>query len=181
MVGLRRVGVVVAVAVSILAVGGVAFALVDDDSMPGAAPATVTLTQGKASSGSDYTISRVADVTESGLFCYEFSTGMGVAQTCSKITGPNEKFDGRVSRAIIGTDRFISIVVPSGVESMLVATPGRESVQARSVTANGGNRLLVATIDGPPATSRTPEPDRTVQFLDDDGKVVLEAPLTGTD
>ena len=179
-----RIALIVAAIAAFLGVAGVAFALVGDDdrSVPEVpAPALGVVAQGTAPSG-PYTISKVDLDGGSTMFCYEIATKAAKAQGCTPIPDAKGQFEGKPvkpGQAVLGTDRFVSILAPDGVETMRVTT-GDDTVAARSIDIDGVGRLLVATTGGAPVTSDAPDPDRVAQFLDSQDRVVREQPLPGT-
>ncbi len=179
-----RIALIVAAIAAFLGVAGVAFALAGDDdrSVPEVpAPTLGVVAQGTAPSGSPYTISKVDLDGGSTMFCYEIATKAAKAQGCTPIPDARGQFEGKPvkpGQAVLGTDRFVSVLAPDGVEKMRVTT-GDDTVAARSIAIDGVGRLLVATTGGPLVTSDAPDPDRVAQFLDSQDRVVREQPLPG--
>lgn len=140
---------------------------------------------GVAPSGVPFSVARIDADQGSTLLCYEIATRVAKAQGCQPIPDKKGQFQGepvRPGKALLGTDRFVSIIAADGVDTMRVVTPGdnASAVEARSIDVDGVGRLLVAPIGGPPVTSEAPDPARTVQLLDVDGRVVREAPVPGS-
>lgn len=114
------------------------------------------------------------------MFCYEIATKAAKAQGCTPIPDANGEFEGKPVKAglaLLGTDRFVTILAPDGVKTMHVSTDGGNTEKARSVDVAGVGRLLVAAVGGPPVTSEAPDAERSVQFLDDQDRVVCEQAL----
>lgn len=183
-----RVALIAAVSAAFLGVAGVAFALVDgQDSTPDQIPAPVigVLAEGIAPSGNRYTISEIDANQGSTVFCFEISTAAASGQGCDAVPDRAGEYQGRPVKpgwALLGTDRFVTMLAPPDVATMRVTAPGsdKDIATVRSIEIDGVGRLLIAAYDGPPVTSETPDAERTVQLLGPDGRVVREATVGDT-
>lgn len=192
---IRRTRILSAGLIAAFAVaGGTAWAITQlDDSGPdrpptGSAPTTGTLAEGRAPSGGDYTISRLdpaefnADSTK--WFCTEIVTSASSTQGCHPAPDPDGRIDGqplKPSFALLGTDRFFSILAPEGVAAMEVQIKGEDkAAAAQSIDAASGRTLLVATLGGPMVTSRDPSTSRDyeVRLLDPNGQTIREITMS---
>jgi hypothetical protein len=179
-----RLVLTLAVAAAVLGVAGVALAIVEPGEENPAPPFPVgeELLRDIAPSGDPLKVSRVETKLDGDPFCYEISTGLGGAQGCQPLPDENGLYDGRPITPgwlQLGTDRFVTIVAPTGVDGMRVSTPDSEtsSVEARMIPVDNVGRLLLATFSGPPVTSERPEPAHRVELLDSNGQVVREFTL----
>lgn len=172
---------ILAVAAAVLGVAGVAVAIVQtgEENPTPPFPVGEELLRDVAPSGDPLTVSRVETKLDGDPFCYEISTGLGGSQGCQLLPDENGLYDGRPIAPgwlQLGTDRFVTIIAPKGVDGMRVSTPGSEtpSVEARAIPVDNVGRLLLATFSGPPVTSERPEPAHRVELIDSNGQVVRE-------
>jgi hypothetical protein len=183
---IRRLHVIpiAVIGAAVLGVAGVALAVVGDDGRDVIAPVTTlgVVAGGTAPSGKPYTVSRIDAGRDSTMFCSETSMAEASAQGCQPIPDEDGQVGGRPlspSLRLLGTDRFISVLAPKGVDGMRVTTPGSDApdVSAHAIEVDGAGRLLLATVGGAPVTSDAPDPERVVQLLDSRGRVVQELPV----
>jgi hypothetical protein len=180
---MKRLHVGIIVVLLAVGVAGVAFAvgLEDDDPAPKLPRATTTLAEGQASDGK-YTISAVDTEPDSTMFCFEIATERQRGHGCVPVP-PAGDLDAEAlmpRRTLLGTDRFASLLAPKGVEGMRVVDPGGEVIaEARAVSIERFGQLLVATWGGEIVTSRRPDPDRTLELIDEHGEVVGAVPFPG--
>lgn len=166
--------------------GGTAWALAEggDAGPVGPAPTKGILAQGTAPSGNDYVISRIdagdlgMDPTE--MFCTEIKTSVSRTQGCELIPDQLEGDNGqsiRPSMALLGPDRFITVIAPAEATAMEVGVEGQtKRTRSRSIDAGEAGKLLVVVVSGASVTSRDPSTSRTydVRLLGADGKTVHE-------
>jgi len=154
--------------------GGTAWAVAQTDDSGPDRPTTMPVptdgrvAEGALPSGGEYTISRVdparfnADPTR--WFCTEIVTRASGTQGCDPVPDEDGRLDGeplRPSYALLGTDRFFSIIAPQGVTSMEVRIQGQaKATSARAIDAGPVGELLVAVVAGPMVTSRDPATSR---------------------
>jgi hypothetical protein len=127
----RRRTFLVGLAAAFAVAGSTAWAVTQADdpgpdrptSLP--APTSGTVAEGTAPSGGSYTVSRIdpaefkADPTQ--WFCTEIVTAAAGAQGCHPVPDKDGRIDGqplRPSFALLGTDRFFSVIAPEGVAAM---------------------------------------------------------------
>lgn len=173
------------------AAGGTAWAVTQADDpgpdRPTKAPVPTSgkVAEGTAPSGGSYTVSRVdpaefkADRTQ--WFCTEIVTPASGTQGCHPVPDKGGRIDGqpvRPSYALLGTDRFFSIIAPEGVTAMEVRIKGQsKATAARSIDAGpAAGKLLVAVVGGPMVTSRDPATSRDyeLRLLGPHGETVQE-------
>jgi hypothetical protein len=147
-------------------------------------PTSGKVAEGRAPSGTDYTIFRIdpaqfkADPMK--WFCTEIVTEASSTRGCDPAPDAEGNFDGRPlkpSFALLGTDRFFSIIAPEGVTAMEVHVRGQSAATtSRSIEAGPGGKLLVALVGGPQVTSRDPSSSRDyeVRLLGSDDTTVSE-------
>ena len=113
-------------------------------------------------------------------FCTEIVTEASATRGCDPVPDAEGEFDGRPlkpSFALLGTDRFFSIIAPEGVTAMEVHIRGQATATgARSIEAGPAGKLLVALVGGPQVTSRDPSSSRDyeVRLLGSDGDTLSE-------
>jgi hypothetical protein len=175
-------GLVAAFAVA----GGTAWAVTQagEPSLGGFAPTSGVVAHGIAPSGRDYTVSRIdpAQFGRNGAdaFCAEIRTPVAAAQGCNPVSDANGRINGqplRPSLALLGTDRFFTILAPEGVEAMEVRVEGQaKSWSSRSLAADSAGKLLIVPVDGPMVTSRDPTSSRRyeVRLLGANGETIRE-------
>jgi hypothetical protein len=177
--------------VALAAAGGTAWAITEaDDPGPPDRPATGTVPTsgkvagGRAPSGVDYTISRI-DAAEfkadpNTWFCTEIVSAAASTRGCDPAPDADGRIDGeplQPSYALLGTDRFFSMIAPDGVTAMEVQVKGQATtISARPIDAGSVGTLLVAMVGGPQVTSRDPSSSRDyeVRLLDSNGGTVSE-------
>jgi hypothetical protein len=177
-------------AAALAAAGGTAWAIAQtDDPGPdrpaaGSVPTSGKVAEGRAPSGTDYTIFRIDPVQFKAdpmkWFCTEIVTEASSTRGCDPAPDAEGNFDGRPlkpSFALLGTDRFFSIIAPEGVTAMEVHVRGQSAATtSRSIEAGPGGKLLVALVGGPQVTSRDPSSSRDyeVRLLGSDDTTVSE-------
>ena len=189
MTGRKRI-LSVGLAAAFAVAGGTAWAVTQaDDSGPNRpttapVPTGGKVAEGTAPSGGSYTVSRVdpaefkADPTH--WFCTEIVTPASGSQGCHPVPDKNGRIDGqpvRPSYALLGTDRFFSLIAPEGVTAMEVRIRGQsKATAARPIDAGPAGKLLVAVVGGPMVTSRDPATSRDyeLRLLGPDGGTVQE-------
>src|SRR4029453_6293228 len=142
------------------------------------------MAEGTAPSGSGYVVSRVDpaafDADPTHWFCTEIVTPASGAQGCHPVPDKDGRIDGQPvtpSYALLGTDRFFSVIAPEGVTAMEVRIEGQaNATAARSIDAGLAGKLLVAVVGGPMVTSRDPSTSRDyeLRLLGPDGETVQE-------
>jgi hypothetical protein len=191
--GRRRI-LSVGLAAAFAVAGGTAWAVTQaddpDPDRPTAPPAPTSgeVAEGTAPSGGSYTVSRIdpaqfkADPTV--WFCTEIVTPASGTQGCHPVPDTDGRIDGqplRPSFALLGTDRFFSIIAPEGVTAMEVQVKGEVKATAgRSVDGGPAGKLLIAVVGGPQVTSRDPASSREydVRLLDAHGETVREIAMS---
>ena len=185
----RRI-VSLGLAAAFVVAGGTAWAVTQvDDSGPdrptvAPLPTSGKVAEGKVPSGGSYTVSRLdpaafnADPTQ--WFCAELATPVSATRGCDPVPDEDGSFDGKPLRpayALLGTDRFFSLIAPQGVTAMEVRIHGQsEATAARSIDAGPAGELLLAVVGGPQVTSRDPATSRAyqVRLLGPNGETVRE-------
>ena len=166
--------------------GGTAWAVSEggDRHPVGPAPTSGVLAQGTAPSGNDYVISRIEpgelgmDPTE--MFCTEIKTPVSRTQGCELIPdqfGEATAQPVRPSLALLGADRFITALAPTGAKAMEVGVEGQAKTTAsQSFDVGVAGELLVVVVSGPPVISRDPSTSRDykVRLLGEHGETINE-------
>jgi hypothetical protein len=117
-------------------------------------------------------------------FCAEIVTSISGTQGCHPVPDDDGRVDGeplKPSYALLGTDRFFSLVAPNGVTTMEVRVAGdAKSVQARAIDAGPAGKFLVATVGGPTVTSRdhASSLDYEVRLVGSDGETVRQIAMS---
>lgn len=148
---LRLFGIGVAILAALSTVGA-AVAVVQDGGPTTVHEADVTavLAEGPAPSGGTYRVSSLDTDAPSTSYCYEIATDAVRGQGC--MPSPSEGDTAPTPRKTnLGTDRFASSLVPSGIYSLRVRGPGDQIIaESRpGVAIEAVGRLLVATWGGP--------------------------------
>lgn len=179
---MRALGVLAAT-VAVFGVVGVAVAFVQSDQPSTVEPAkaTVLLGEGPVTSGKTYTISSIGTDSPDGLFCYEIATEVGHGHGCVQVPSAGSSDPSRPRTTTLGTDRFVSQLAAPGVDGLRVRDRRDDTVvaESRTIAIDGVGRLLVATWSDEVVTSENPEPERTVEYLGSDGRVVATKELPG--
>ena len=180
----------VGLAAVLAAAGGTAWAVTQtEDPGPdrpaiGSVPTTGKVAEGRAPSGREYTIFRIdpaqfkADPMR--WFCTEIVTEASSTRGCDPAPDADGRIDGQPlspSFALLGTDRFFSLIAPEGVTAMEVEIKGQaKATGAQSIDAGPAGTLLLAMVGGPQVTSRDPSSSRdyVVRLLDSNGDAVSE-------
>ena len=114
------------------------------------------------------------------MFCTEIKTPVSRTQGCELI--PDQFGDAtaqpvRPSMALLGTDRFMTALAPTGAEAMEVGVEGQAKPTAsQSFDVGAAGKLLLVVVSGPPVTSRDPSTSRDykVRFLGEHGETIQE-------
>jgi hypothetical protein len=169
--------------------GGTAWAVTQADDAASDRPTTPPVPTGKvaegtAPSGETYTVSRLDPAqfkADPGTwFCREIVTGAASAAGCDPVADQNLEIDGqplKPSFALLGSDRFFSMIAPDGVTSMEVQVKGGDkTTAAKAADAGSLGTLLVAVVGGREVTSRDPSTSRDyeVRLLGPDGETLHE-------